>query len=271
MTTLSKAFASSTRSFHALAIGSILLWSGCDTDSETNTETGTNADDTNLGSGPRCEPIPTPLASLEAVTDTGLSGAQLLTRVQGQHSFQWQRDNTPSFIPYTLVPDTQLLDLSLDVRYEGGAIRHIRSQYVPCTSMICPDIAVYCVDSIELDTTLYLKSADSTINTAWPVTLTMYDPADPDFLQLESEQNESGTPKILLNYKLPAEAQPGSFHISSITFPESSTMQTYGLVFGAEFSASELSHSSLSLQMSFVDGEVAQAGGFPVYSEFPEQ
>lgn len=155
-----------------LAAGCVLE-GGADADSSTSGATTTGADgsssagesttgDTYAG---QCDQIPTVVVDPDQVGITGISAREALVQAEGVYTgtIVWTADT-----PANYLGSTEPSALTLEIRYDGGEIRDVDAVLVhPCEhDGPCP-----CEDSLEIDVTWRLVSADGVLDESWTAPL----------------------------------------------------------------------------------------------------
>jgi hypothetical protein len=132
------------------------LFSACDNDSHPS----------DAGSSPSCaDGPPTVIADLDTQSPAQLTGRQLLNRALGVHRVVLNRPTPLNLIHIT--PESLGVNGTIEIAHAGGAFRHIESIFQPCTTDSCATIGVICVNRIELDVIVRVRSDDGAFAEDW--------------------------------------------------------------------------------------------------------
>jgi hypothetical protein len=198
-----------------------------------------------------CVREPTTFADLDAITPAGISGRAVLDRAVGTHRVLLTTDGPRSAI--TVAPESAQSLGTIEIAYTNQGTRHVVSKYVPCASSICLDIGVACIDTIEVDVEVAIRSDDGALNEKWPAKLVAIDVNDPDAAAFD-DPNVDESRQALISVNLDALTFSGSLQVGGVPLTGWQITAT-SASFNATFDAGIVHDSTLSAQISSVMGE----------------
>jgi hypothetical protein len=118
---------------------------------------------------PHCKNLATRLSSIDAVGPLGFSGGDLLAFASGTHAARvsWIAHPTGD-VQIVSGPESGQSDVELEIRYTGGAVRHVDSTLEPGTTEGPPH---ECNDWLELDVDVTLRTSGGTFDETWTTRL----------------------------------------------------------------------------------------------------
>jgi hypothetical protein len=118
---------------------------------------------------PHCDNVATRLGSVDTVGPLGFSGASLLAFAGGLHSARvdWLAHPVGD-VHIVSGPESGQGNVELEVRYEGGAVRHVDSTLKPSGTDGPP---AECNDWLELDVEVVLRTGGGALNETWTTRL----------------------------------------------------------------------------------------------------
>lgn len=228
--------------FKTLALGSCLFLAACDPGKSTElpnpggaTKGGTDSSapqGTDTGAPkepgltpsqvPHCKAIKQTLPNADTPVGS-LIPRELALKATTKTRGLWveQSNKSAAFVIQSIQPSANNEKGEIEVSYTEGPVRFIKNEYVGCDpNVACADIAVICVDSIEIDLQVSMRSDNGVFAESWTGTLTVPDPRDPDHKAMEpgggSSESETGP---LTNFSIRANIDP-------IAFSGSASLQT---------------------------------------------
>jgi hypothetical protein len=116
-----------------------------------------------------CNNVATRLTSVDAVGPLGFSGADILGFANGTHSARVEWVPHPvGDVHIASGPEVGQGDVELEVRYTGGAVRHVDSTLKPSTTEGLPR---ECNDWLELDVEVALRTSGGALDETWTTRL----------------------------------------------------------------------------------------------------
>jgi hypothetical protein len=118
---------------------------------------------------PHCTNLATRLSSIDAVGPFGFSAGDLLAFASGTHSARvgWLAHPVGD-VRIVSGPESGQGDVELEIRYTGGAVRHVDSTLKPGTTEGPPH---ECNDWLELDVDVTLRTSGGTFDETWTTRL----------------------------------------------------------------------------------------------------
>jgi hypothetical protein len=118
---------------------------------------------------PHCTNVATRLESVDVVGPLGFSGAALLAFASGTHSAKVHWISHPVVDVHIVSgPESGQGDVELEIRYTGGAVRHVDSTLKQGTTEGPPH---ECNDWLELDVDVALRTSGGTLDETWTTRL----------------------------------------------------------------------------------------------------
>lgn len=212
-----------------LAIGSCFALTACEPGESTNipgqgttgasTPTGTQSGATQ---GHQPDAVHTPyckrVEQLLPNADTPVGAIiprELASKAEFKTRGRWveQKESTDRMVKQSLSPSAHDNPGEIEVAYADGAVRFVKSEFVDCTpGVACSDIGVTCVDTIEVDLKLSMRSDNGVFAESWTGTLVVSDPRDPDQNDLEPEEGPGKPlPSIPSEFQIQTKIDPIAF------------------------------------------------------------
>lgn len=244
---------------------------GTSTDTRANSPNATMPAPTNTpnsGTGskthieiPHCVDQATVQPSLDSSPSPGINGHLILKRALGTHAvtIRSQPKNEVSVVEHT--PNSDGVAAQLEVIYDGGEFRHLHSKLIDCTpGGSCAGVLVVCVDTLQVDVKLRLRSNDGAFAEEWPATLVMKDPADPDLknkiVTVPAEYAKVDVELGLESFR--PDSLKGSFRVTSVQTPN---LHSHKIEFHARFDHGRL-HSAAMWHRLNTQDELGNVHGF---------
>lgn len=160
-----------------------------------------------------------------------------------------------------------------EIRYGSGQVRLVRKEFVGCSpGGACADIAVRCIDQIEIDLELKVGSTSGAFFENLVASVSIADPRDPDgHGPVEDLGQASEERSSMINVK--STVEPGSFQGSasirvSPTDP-ASHVSAHRLQFVCRFETGKAPRASISSFVEVNTGTMMGAGVLPLYELEP--
>lgn len=195
---------------------------------------------------PFCNPFTDFIPSLDANLGS-LNLRTIVNELTATAQGTW-RAAPPSAQPFavTLAPSFDGEPGSIRVSYTDGQVRLIRREYVGCTpGAECADIAVRCVDSIEIDMDIQASSQSGALAESWKGTVTIDDPRDPDLAGKDPDPRIA-THGHSISVKVNPFAIQGNAKVESVKLAPNSKLTKHALQFSVRSKASKVTSASLS-------------------------
>ena len=193
----------------------------------------------------------TSFSDLDAVTPAGVSGRDVLARALGIHPVILKVDSPRAFL--TVLPDSAQGNGEIEITYADQGVRHLHQEVVECTASSCNDLGVICLDGVEVDVDVQVRSADGALQERWPATLFALDINDPD-LGLLGESVEKASIRAELSLRFDTLAFAGGIQVAARA-PAGWTLTGTSARFYASFESGHLAESSLDVEISSVMGD----------------